>query len=454
MSPEESGVLESPSASIQSVVSRAISGSQLSDESPVAIFFDIPRFRKECRSLVRAFPEDTLHGFAVKACPIISVIKTAFEAGMGAECASEAEIALCRAAGMPGEKIIFDSPAKTDTVLRRALDLGVHINGDDFDEIERMEMLLRPGEVPRNTVGLRVNPQIGPGSISMTSTAGKSSKFGVPLLERRSEIIAMFELYSFLRCIHVHVGSQGCTPQLLVDGVAAAVALAEEINSRVPGRVTTIDIGGGLAVDYGGDTCDNDDNGNGNKKTQVLAFWEYEGMLRDQVPSLFNYKILTEFGRRLAAPVGFIATFVQAMKSSGRKKYIIGHCGSDLCMRAAYQPDKWRHNIELRDKQGRLKISNINSSEKYDVAGPLCFSGDIIGTQREFSAVPEVGDVLVIRDAGAYTFGTCSRHNTPLLPAIYAFGTDGNLTCIKKKETLDSVVKFWGGDSVLKETIH
>jgi len=440
MTPEESSVLESPSASIQSVVSHAVSRGQLSDESPVAIFFDIPRFRKECRSLLRAFPDDTLHGFAVKACPIISVIRTAYEAGMGAECASEAEMALCRAAGVPPEKIIFDSPAKTDVILRKALDMGVHLNGDDFDEIERIETLLRPGEVPKNTVGLRVNPQIGSGTISMTSTAGLSCKFGVPLLERRSEIIAMFEVYSFLRCIHVHVGSQGCTPQLLVDGVASAVALAEEINSRVPGRVTTIDIGGGLSVDYGGE-----------KKTRVLAFWEYEGMLRDQVPNLFNYKIMTEFGRRLAAPVGFIATFVQAIKSSGGKKYIIGHAGADICMRAAYAPDKWRHNIELRDKKGKLKAGDI--SGKYDVAGPLCFSGDIIGTDREFSS-PQVGDVLVIRDAGAYTFGMYSRHTSQLVPAIYAFGTDANLSCIKKKETLESVVQFWGGDSTLKETIH
>ncbi len=422
------GVLKPASAPITSVLKRALNGGYLSDAAPRAVFFDLDAFTAECKSLVKAFPRNALHGFAVKACPVVGVVRAAYLAGMGGECASEGEVALCLAAGIPPAKIIFDSPAKTDAVLLDALKKGVHINADNFDEIEQIDTLMRLNGIMHASVGLRINPQIGAGTISMTSTAGLSNKFGVPLREVRAEIIAMFELYSFLNCVHVHVGSQGVSPQQLVDGATAAVQLADEINGRVPGRITTIDIGGGLSVDYGGDT-----------KPEVITFSQFAEMLPE---ALSKYRIVTEFGRRLAAPVGWIAAKVQAVKSSGPKRYIICHAGADLCMRAAYAPEKWRHEIELRDAKGGLKDGPTVG--KFDVAGPLCFSGDIIATDREYQQ-PEVGDIMVIRDAGGYTLGMYSRHTSQLVPGMYGYRRGAEIQVLKKPETLDELVHFWGG---------
>lgn len=421
-------MLKPASVPIGSVLKRALSKGYLSDAAPRAVFFDLDAFTAECKALINAFPRNSLHGFAVKACPVVGVVRAAYLAGMGGECASEGEVAICLAAGIPPSKIIFDSPAKTDTILLDGLKKGVHINADNFDEIEQIDTLMGVHGIKQASVGLRINPQIGSGTISMTSTAGLSNKFGVPLREKRAEVIAMFELYSFLTCVHVHVGSQGVSPQQLVDGAVCAVQLADEVNARVSGRITTIDIGGGLSVDYGGDT-----------KPQVITFSQFAEMLPD---SLSKYRVMTEFGRRLAAPVGWIAAKVQAVKSSGPKRYIICHAGADLCLRAAYAAEKWRHEIELRDAKGALKDGPTVG--KFDVAGPLCFSGDIIGTDREYQQ-PEAGDIMIIRDAGGYTLGMYSRHTSQLVPAMYGYRRVGELQVLKKQETLDELVKFWGG---------
>lgn len=428
-----------PSQPIATVLKRAVDGGHLSDANPVAVFYDVAQFTAECKALVAAFPSSTLHGFAVKACPIVGILRAAAAAGMGGECASEGEVALCVAAGLPPERIVFDSPAKTDTHLVAAISSALHINADSFDEVERIDSILRTRcithpNAPRPVVGLRINPQTGAGTIAMTSTAGAANKFGVPLRERRAEIIAVFELYEFLSCVHVHVGSQGCSPEALIAGIEAAVELADEINTKAPNRVTAIDIGGGLSVDYG--------NGN----ATVLAYDEYVQLLRDRVPRLFHYRIITEFGRRLSARTAFIAARVQAIKTSGRKRYLVCHAGADLLVRPVYAPDKWRNRIEVRSPRGTIK--SPGPTAKFDVAGPLCFSGDIIGTDRVLPE-PQIGDIVVILDSGAYTLAMYSRHTSQLVPPVYGYGRGLGLDLLKKRETLEDLVRFWGGDPSL-----
>lgn len=412
------------------MLEKAVTQTVLTDKCPVAFFYDMTQFSEECRSLVEAFPPDTLHGFALKACPVVPIVRAAHEAGLGGECASIGEIALCVAAGIPSRDIIFDSPAKTNAHLCEALAQGVHINADNVEEIERIFQLTTRVK-SNSSVGLRVNPQVGTGTIAATFTAAKASKFGVPLTELREQVIATFEKYPFLCCVHVHVGSQGCSQDVLISGAKAATDLAEEINTRCPGRVRMIDIGGGLSVDYEGDK-------------DLTNFAEYAAVLRKEVPKLFKYRILTEFGRRLIAKAGWIGARVQHIKNAGGRKYIVCHAGADLLVRPVYCPEKWRHRLELRDANGEKKKGK--SCDKYDVAGPLCFSGDIIGRDWDFPE-PVVGDILVVRDAGAYTLGMYSRHTSQLVPPVYGYSHDGldKLEILKKGETVDDLVQFWGG---------
>lgn len=443
-------VLEPTEATALSrVVTSALKNGQLCDAAPAALFVDTAAFQTECRSLVAAFPERTLHGFAVKACPVVGVLRAAAEAGMGGECASEGEVQLCLAAGMEPSRIVLDSPCKTDTLLRKMIKLGVHLNADNLDEVGRIHAILQ--EDPnfadvKPSVGLRINPQIGSGTIGMTSTAGTDNKFGVPLRDQRAQLLDAFcsKYSSVLTGVHVHVGSQGVSPQQLVDGAKAMVELAQEINAKAGTKqVTTIDIGGGLSVYYGPSTA----------KNGMISMEAYASMLREQVPALFDhdFRIITELGRRMVAPYGFLATLVQTIKRNATRTYVVGHVGADLLLRDVYAPAQWRHAIHVYEPASQSFRGQQDGTAKFHVAGPLCFSGDIIAKDRILPAAVQEGDVLVMPMSGAYTISMYSRHTSQLVPAVY--GYDGSIcesdkigfATLKKAETLDDLVRFWGG---------
>jgi diaminopimelate decarboxylase len=149
----------------------------------------------------------------------------ALDPALGAEVASLPELELALDAGLPPGRIVFDSPAKTCGELRRALALGVHLNADNFQELERIAALVAAMGPPKGTVGLRVNPQVGAGAIAATSVAAAFSKFGLPLGECRDRIVAAFAAHPWLTGLHCHVGSQGCAPGQLVAAARATVAL-------------------------------------------------------------------------------------------------------------------------------------------------------------------------------------------------------------------------------------
>lgn len=346
---------------------------------------------------------------------------------MGGECASIAELALCHAAAMDASKIVYDSPAKTLAHLNKALKAGVHINADCFEEVETIAKMRNDLAIDDGVVGIRVNPQLGMATIRETFTAAPACKFGEPLKERREEIVDMYLKYPFLNAIHLHVGSQGCQMDVMLQAASAIVALVDEINGK-GGNIQVIDIGGGLSVDYWDDG-------------EITSFKTFAQRLKETVPGLFRYKLVTEFGRRLCASAGFIAAHVQAIKRSGGKTFVICHVGADNLMRPVYHKEKWGHRVEVYDAGGNLKQGE---EAVVDFAGPLCFSGDIFAVNRKV-VLPEPGDIIVVRDAGAYTVAMYSRHTSQLVPAIYAFDTNkpDQLEVLKKQETIEDVVNFW-----------
>src|SRR5699024_4412980 len=130
-----------------------------------------------------ASDREVLHAVACKAVPLTSLLRRYAESGAGCEVASPGELELALTAGFSPERIVFDSPAKTWTQLRHALDLGVSINVDNFDELARLDTLLderEPGPTSAR-IGFRINPQSGTGAIGALSTATATSKFGVGL---------------------------------------------------------------------------------------------------------------------------------------------------------------------------------------------------------------------------------------------------------------------------------
>ncbi|GAA2461790.1 diaminopimelate decarboxylase [Streptomyces glaucus] len=383
--------------------------------SLLAGFVDLDGVARTVGALRAAFPGSlsVLHAFAAKANSLVPVLAELREHGMGCEVATGGELARALAAGFPPERIVFDSPAKTRAELEWALELGVAINADNFQELDRIDSILA-GRDPASRIGVRVNPQVGGGTIAAMSTATRTSKFGIPLSDpdSRREVLRAFRDRPWLTWVHTHAGSQGCPLDLMARGVAEAVAFADEVN-RVLGRrqVTGIDIGGGLPVNFADDEV-------------TPGFGTYVDLLRAHAPDLFSgrYGIVTEFGRAVLAKNGFTAAYVEYTKTAGGRPIALTHAGVQVATRTVFAPEAWPLRITAHAPDGGAKHG---SPVRQDIAGPACFAGDLLARDRALPLL-EPGDLVVLPDTGAYYFSTPFHYNSLPEPAVYGVRVDGD----------------------------
>ncbi|UUS31436.1 diaminopimelate decarboxylase [Streptomyces changanensis] len=397
-------------------VRAAVAHALLSDSAPVAALLDTAGVRASAAALRAAFAAVTdapvLHAFAVKAAPLVPVLRLLREEGLGAEVASPGELALARAAGVPPQLTVLDSPAKTPTELREALTLGTAVNADNPQELARLDPLVAAltgaGGTPP-PVGLRVNAQVGGGSIGALSTATDTSKFGVPLRDdgAREWIVRAFLERPWLTRLHTHSGSQGVPLALMATGVRAVYELAEEINAAA-GRhqVDTVDIGGGLPVNFA-------------SEEETPTYARYARLLADEVPGLFDgrYGLVTEFGRALLAKHGTVLARVEYTKTSGGRPVAVAHAGVQVATRTVYDPASWPLRIVAYDAAGRPKSGPPLAQ---DVAGPACFAGDLLAVARPLPRL-EPGDVVAALDTGAYYFAHHYAYNSLPRPGVYGY---------------------------------
>ncbi|TXS30002.1 diaminopimelate decarboxylase [Streptomyces sp. ms191] len=423
----------------------------LSPAEPVVALLDTAGIRASAAALTDAFAAVTdapvLHAFAVKAAPLVPVLRLLDACGLGAEVASPGELALARAAGVPPSRTVLDSPAKTSGELREALALGIAVNADNLQELARIDALVAAAPTA-SPVGIRVNPQVGGGSIGALSTATATSKFGVALRDEgaRETVVRAFLDRPWLRRLHTHSGSQGMPLALMAEGVGAVHALAEEINTRA-GRqqIDTIDIGGGLPVNFASD-----------EETPTYA--EYARLLAATVPGLFDgrYGLVTEFGRSLLAKHGTILARVEYTKTSGSRPIAVTHAGVQVATRTVYDPGSWPLRVLAYDSEGRPRAGEETVQ---DVAGPACFAGDLLATARTLPLL-RPDDVVAVPDTGAYYFAHHYAYNSLPRPAVHGFtvtgagtaadadadGKEVAFTTVRRAQTLREIVAESGGE--------
>jgi diaminopimelate decarboxylase len=285
-------------------------------------------------------------------------------------------------------------------------------------------------------IGFRINPQVGAGRIGAMSTATASSKFGVALDDpgNRERIISCYRDHAWMNSLHCHVGSQGCPLELMAEGVAKTVALADEINLACRrDQVRVVDIGGGLPVNFDGDEV-------------KPAFRDYALELQKTAPALFSgrFRVKTEFGRSIMAKAGFIASRVEYTKQSGGRRIAITHAGAQVATRTVFMPEHWKIRISVFGPDGREKTGE---RVRQDIAGPLCFAGDMTGTERLLPLI-EQGDYVVLHDTGAYYFSNPFYYNALPAPAVYGAepAPDGSLKldCWREQQSMDAMLAVIG----------
>ena len=420
---------------IGAALKEALANGVIREEDTAVIFYDLDVLEARVRSLSDAFPPGTLHALAIKANPLGRILEMTREISphIGVEAASIGEVRLALHCGYDPSRVVFDSPVKTRAELQFALSHGIRLNIDNLAELQRVAEIAGAMKILPESIGIRINPQVGIGTIAGSSVAGEYSKFGIPVRHRRGEIEKAFLSFPWLNGVHLHVGSQGCHPGMLTDGIGILYDLVTDLNRKretagMP-RIRFFDTGGGLPIAYR----------TGDRVTQMD---EYAAMIMARAPELFmpeKYTLITEFGRWVFTHAGWTATRVEYVKHDRSINTAMIHAGADLFVRECLNPRDWTHEYCVFDSFGNP--GEGTDTTPWTLAGPLCFSGDILARDLALPPLQE-GDYIVVRDTGGYTFSMWSRYNSRQTPRIAGY-RQGKFSILKEREDPDSLTGFW-----------
>ena len=393
----------------------------LDQDDSSLIVFDLGVMRDRVSRIESSFGENAFHAIAVKSNPLRFALKELAGLGVGLEAASIGEVLMASQAGLPPERIVFDSPAKTRQELQYLQDSfpGIRVNCDSLAELNRI-----PKGTTSLAIGLRVNPIVSGKTHESMNVGSARSKFGESI-SNRSGIIDHCCQWDALDCLHFHIGSQHQDFSPVVEACNKILDLADEINAKVKGKIERIDIGGGFPVNYDG---------------VPFLIEDYAERLKRECPRLFSgqYQIITEFGRYVHANAAFVASRIEYVKQNPIGKTVVIHVGADMFLRECYNPGSWFHKISTLNSDFVIKEG---ATTKTDIAGPLCFGGDFIQRGAELPNVSS-DDWVVIQDVGANSFSLWSRHCSRPFPKVVSIDS-GTAIVEKSRESLESVVSFW-----------
>ena len=368
--------------------------------------------RERYRAIDSAFGEypHQLH-YALKANSTLAIARLLRGLGSAVDANSVGEIEVARTAGFDPSQIVFTGVGKSPAELERAVVLGVKaINVESAGELARLEAIAsRLGRTVR--VAVRVNPDIDAWSHPHISTGLKINKFGVPLDAARELLGTLGSRPSLaLVAIHVHVGSQITGLEPLRRAAALAAGLSLELRQQgFP--LEYVDLGGGLGVSYDGSAVPSDA--------------EYAGALVGEVRPT-SLPIVVEPGRAIAAPAGaLVARVIDVKPRTASSDFVVIDAGmTELIRPALYSAF---HRIE--------PLSAPPSGEHhYEIVGPVCESSDVVGRDRMLPILA-AGDLVAIRDAGAYGSVMASNYNRrPLAAEVLV--DEGGWRVIRRRQGL------------------
>jgi diaminopimelate decarboxylase len=354
--------------------------------------------------------------YAVKANSTLAVLGVLARAGAGFDIVSGGELQRVLKAGGNPARVVFSGVSKSREDISTALDAGILcFNIESAAELERIAAIAaQRGQVA--PVSLRVNPDVDAMSHPYISTGLRENKFGVDMQTARALYQRAASLPSLRVCgIDCHIGSQITALSPFVDALDRVLALVDALSAE--GIVLEhIDVGGGLGVSYNGES--------------PPSMQDYANAILAGVGAR-PLRILTEPGRAIVAAAGLLLTRVEYLKQNGERSFAIVDAGmNDLLRPALY--GAWMGIEAVRPRTG------TGTPEHWDIVGPVCESADFLGKQRALAL--EAGDLLAVRDAGAYTFSMSSNYNSRCRAAEVM--VDGDTAfLVRERERFEDLVR-------------
>ena len=361
--------------------------------------------------------------YAMKANSSLAILKLLADAGCGFDIVSAGELERALAAGATPSKIVFSGVGKTRAEMRRALEAGVDcFNIESMAELDVLsDVAVACGQTA--PVSIRVNPNVDAKTHPYISTGLKGNKFGIS----HDEALAAYRHAASLPGLRVvgidcHIGSQITESAPYLEAMDRVLDLVTQIEAAgIP--IHHIDFGGGLGIDYNGDTPPAAD----------VLWQQLLGKL--DARGFGNRKIMIEPGRSLVGNAGVCLTEVLFLKPGEQKNFcIVDAAMNDLPRPALYEA--FHRIVPLAEANPAAQTTT------YDVVGPVCESGDWLGRDRALAV--QQGDVLAVLSAGAYCMSMASNYNTrPRAAEVLVDGASARV--IRQRE---AVQDLWRGESV------
>jgi diaminopimelate decarboxylase len=356
--------------------------------------------------------------YALKANSNLAVVRLMASLGTGADVVSEGEYRRARAAGIPGERIVFSGVGKTPAEMRLALEGGIRqFNVESEPELRALSEVATAMGL-RAPIALRVNPDVDARTHAKIATGKAENKFGIPI-GRAPAVYAEAAALPGIEVVgvDVHIGSQLTE---LAPFEAAFVKVAELTEAlRAEGHaIRRLDLGGGLGIPY-----------RRANEAPPLPF-DYGSVIRRTVGHL-GCEIEIEPGRLIAGNAGvLLARVLYVKQGEGRDFLILDAAMNDLIRPAMY--DAWHDIVPVREPEPGAPLDPV------DVVGPVCETGDTFARNRPLPALAP-GALVAFRSAGAYGAVMASEYNSrPLVPEVLVHGD--HYAVVRQRPSFDDML--------------
>lgn len=394
---------------------------ELAKKFPTPFYiYDEKAIRENVKYFYKAFsifPSFTEY-FAVKALPNPYILKVLESEGCGGDCSSLPELMLCEKSGITGRRIMFtsnDTPAQEFVYAQK---LGAIINLDDITHIDFLKNALG-GKLP-DTICFRYNP--GPLKEGGNSIIGKPEEAKYGLTKEQ-----MIHAYKICKAegvkhfgIHTMVASNELNPDFFVDTARIVFELILEVQKECGVNIEFADLGGGVGIPYRP----------GQKKVDLDYVAKGIKVLYDKMivsAGLDPLKLCFECGRPITGPYGWLVA-----KAIHEKNIYRNYIGVDASMADLMRPGMYGayHEVTVSGKE------NAPKDYVYDVSGSLCENCDKFAVQRNLPKI-EMGDLLIIHDAGAHGRAMGFNYNGKLRAGELLLRSDGTVKEIRRRETIE-----------------
>lgn len=377
--------------------------------------YDEGAIKANARNFLKAFSwnKGFKEYFAVKATPNPFIIKVLMDLGFGVDCSSLTELLLAEELGLRGEEIMFSSNDTPAGEYIKARELNATIN---LDDISHIPFLKANGGIPE-IISLRYNPgKSRDGSFIMGDPA--EAKYGFTKEQIFQGLTMLKDLGVKRFGLHTFIASNELNPQYFVETAGMMFALAAEIKKRLDLSLEFINLSGGIGIPY-------------KPEDKPVDLEVVSSGIRQKYAELIKpvgldpLSVFMECGRMITGPYGYLVSRVLHIKEIYKT-----HVGLDSCMANLMRPAMYKayHHITIPGKE------DAPHNRLYDVTGSLCESIDKFAIDRSLPKI-EIGDLVVIHDAGAHGHSMGFNYNGKLRSSELLLRESGEVIEIRRAET-------------------